>query len=428
MNYNDVSEKLANLESSIDPSNVSMVQFNKSNQIGQGTFGKVYKSFYYTKDNELKTVAIKKIPMSSQNEGLPLTAVREISILKSYHHPNLVELLDIFISPPKPPTYKSHVALIFEYMEHDISALVDSKITFSLGEIKNIMYQILTGIAYLHSNNIIHRDIKSANILLNNSGVVKLGDFGLARTMCPLPQRNKMYSNNVVTIWYRSPELLLGMKNYDLKVDMWSIGCVFAELLIGEPIFRGNNEKEQIEQIYKICGTPNDLSWQGFSLLPNYSSYIPRTSYESSLRIEIESKSKEKIDDDTFDLIQKMLMLNPRDRISSKDALNHQYFSDLHQTKIEPIKKIEKEYHNYRLGKNDIIDNYGAKFGKEGSEMITGKKDSYLATKYYNKNAIKRGRIVELKEETEKKQGEAYLFNSESDQKTMEKLKVLLGK
>ena len=143
MNYNDVTEKLSFLDNQIDSINLVPATFDKTNQIGQGTFGKVYKSSYYTKDNELKTVAIKKIPMSSQDEGLPLTAVREIAILQAYHHPNLVELLDIIIAPVKPPNYRGHVDLVFEYMEHDISALVESKILFTQGEIKNIMKQIL---------------------------------------------------------------------------------------------------------------------------------------------------------------------------------------------------------------------------------------------------------------------------------------------
>ena len=292
MNYNDVTEKLSFLDNQIDSINLVPATFDKTNQIGQGTFGKVYKSSYYTKDNELKTVAIKKIPMSSQDEGLPLTAVREIAILQAYHHPNLVELLDIIIAPVKPPNYRGHVDLVFEYMEHDISALVESKILFTQGEIKNIMKQILTGIAYLHSNNIIHRDIKSANILLNNNGVVKLGDFGLARIICPLPQRNKLYSGNVVTIWYRPPELLLGMKNYDLKVDMWSIGCVFAELLMGEPIFKGNNEKEQIQEIFTICGSPNENTWPGISLFPSYEYLMPKNTFDNNLKLFITSKSK----------------------------------------------------------------------------------------------------------------------------------------
>ena len=311
MNFNYVQEKLSNYDSQIDSINLVPATFDNTNQIGQGTFGKVYKSSYYTKDNELKTVAIKKISMSSQNEGLPLTAVREISILKSYHHPNLVELLDIVIAPVKSPNFRGHVDLVFEYMEHDINALVESKIQFTAGQIKNIMRQILSGIAYLHSNNIIHRDIKSANILLNNKGVVKLGDFGLARTISPIVQRNKQYSGNVVTIWYRPPELLLGMKNYDLKVDMWSIGCVFAELLMGEPIFKGNNEKEQIEQIFKICGSPNEMTWHGVVFLPDYDLLTPKNTFDNNLKIYLTSKSSTPIDDITFDLIQKMLKVEP---------------------------------------------------------------------------------------------------------------------
>lgn len=423
MNYNDVTEKLSYLDNQMDSINLVPATFDKTNQIGQGTFGKVYKSSYYTKDNELKTVAIKKIPMSSQDEGLPLTAVREIAILQAYHHPNLVELLDIIIAPVKPPNYRGHVDLVFEYMEHDISALVESKIQFTQGEIKNIMKQILTGIAYLHSNNIIHRDIKSANILLNNNGVVKLGDFGLARTICPLPQRNKLYSGNVVTIWYRPPELLLGMKNYDLKVDMWSIGCVFAELLMGEPIFKGNNEKEQVQEIFTICGSPNENTWPGISLFPSYEYLMPRNTFDNNLKLSITSKSKSPIDDITFDLIQKMLMVNPRDRISAEEALKHEYFSDSHQVKIEEIRKINKEYHNLRLGKSEMSTSF--KFEKFDSERKSTKED-LMSKRYYNKNAVKRGRIVEIKEDVEKKYNETNMMSELNDPKLMNALKVLL--
>ena len=423
MNYNDVTEKLSYLDNQMDSINLVPATFDKTNQIGQGTFGKVYKSSYYTKDNELKTVAIKKIPMSSQDEGLPLTAVREIAILQAYHHPNLVELLDIIIAPVKPPNYRGHVDLVFEYMEHDISALVESKIQFTQGEIKNIMKQILTGIAYLHSNNIIHRDIKSANILLNNNGVVKLGDFGLARTICPLPQRNKLYSGNVVTIWYRPPELLLGMKNYDLKVDMWSIGCVFAELLMGEPIFKGNNEKEQVQEIFTICGSPNENTWPGISLFPSYEYLMPRNTFDNNLKLSITSKSKSPIDDITFDLIQKMLMVNPRDRISAEEALKHEYFSDSHQVKIEEIRKINKEYHNLRLGKSEMSTSF--KFEKFDSDRKSTKED-LMSKRYYNKNAMKRGRIVEIKEDVEKKYNETNMMSELNDPKLMNALKVLL--
>ncbi len=426
MNFNYVQEKLSNYDSQIDSINLVPATFDNTNQIGQGTFGKVYKSSYYTKDNELKTVAIKKISMSSQDEGLPLTAVREISILKSYHHPNLVELLDIVIAPVKSPNFRGHVDLVFEYMEHDINALVESKIQFTAGQIKNIMRQILSGIAYLHSNNIIHRDIKSANILLNNKGVVKLGDFGLARTISPIVQRNKLYSGNVVTIWYRPPELLLGMKNYDLKVDMWSIGCVFAELLMGEPIFKGNNEKEQIEQIFKICGSPNEMTWHGVVFLPDYDLLTPKNTFDNNLKIYLTSKSSTPIDDITFDLIQKMLMVNPRERISAEEALKHEYFSDSHPVKIEEIKRMNKEYHNLRLGKDAISSNY--KFENNDSERGL-KKEEYVSKRYYNKNAVKRGRIVEIKEDPDIQYSETNMMNMMNelnDPKLIDTLKVLL--
>src|SRR5690606_10983117 len=140
--------------------------------------------------------------------------------------------------PSEKNKFRGNVYLVFEYMEHDLSGLADRKTDFKVEQIKCIMHQILSGVNYMHCNNIIHRDIKGANILINNKGEVKLADFGLARTHNPNPNINKKYTNRVVTLWYRSPELLLGSTNYGPAIDMWSVGCVFSELLTGYPLFR----------------------------------------------------------------------------------------------------------------------------------------------------------------------------------------------
>ena len=178
--------------------------------------------------------------MENEKEGFPLTAIREIMILKRLNHKNIINLLEIVTSKPSDKNKnRGNVYLVFEYMEHDLSGLLGRKFDFSVPIIKVIMKQILLGVDYLHDNNIIHRDIKGANILLNNRGEVKLADFGLARIHNPNPNIIKQYTNRVVTLWYRSPELLLGAVNYGPAIDMWSVGCVFSELLTGVPPFRG---------------------------------------------------------------------------------------------------------------------------------------------------------------------------------------------
>jgi cyclin-dependent kinase 12/13 len=202
--------------------------YERVDLVGEGTFGKVYKAKYKPtsdKGKEIKSshVALKKILMDNEKEGFPITAIREIMILKRLNHKNIINLIEIVTSKPSDKNkYRGNVYLVFEYMEHDLSGLIDRKIDYSIAHIKCIMHQILSGVNYMHSNNIIHRDIKGANILINNKGDVKIADFGLARVYSDNP--NKKYTNRVVTLWYRSPELLLGSTSYGPAIDMWSVG------------------------------------------------------------------------------------------------------------------------------------------------------------------------------------------------------------
>jgi cyclin-dependent kinase 12/13 len=209
--------------------------FEKVDLVGEGTFGKVYKAKYKPqvdkslqgklRDAKVEHVALKRILMDNEKEGFPITAIREIMILKKLNHKNIINLMEIVTSKPSEKNkYRGNVYLVFEYMEHDLAGLADRHMSFSAPQIKCIMHQILSGVNYMHSNHIIHRDIKGANILINNRGEIKIADFGLARTHNPNPNVNKVYTNRVVTLWYRSPELLLGTKNYGPAIDIWSVG------------------------------------------------------------------------------------------------------------------------------------------------------------------------------------------------------------
>lgn len=153
--------------------------------------------------------------------------------------------------------------LQFEYVKHDLQGLLEKKVKFELEHLKCIMKQVLKGVMYLHSNKIIHRDIKGANILINEHGIVKLADFGLARTIYPGHVMN--YTIKVVTLWYRAPEILLGFKNYSDKVDIWSVGCFFYDLFCRKTMFPGQNEKEQLELIFETCGTPDPQKFESFN-------------------------------------------------------------------------------------------------------------------------------------------------------------------
>lgn len=335
--------------------------YTKINQVGEGTFGKVYKAEYKnntstgnTPTTTYKTVALKKILLDNEKEGFPITAIREITIMKRLHHKNILPLVEIVTSAPNEKNkYRGNVYLVFEYMEHDFSGLFKTfKPNFTVPEIKCILYQILCGIGYLHKCNIIHRDIKSANILLNNKGEVKVGDFGLARIINPDPTSAKQYTNRVVTLWYRAPELLLGDTKYGFGIDVWSIGCVFSELLTGYPLFDGMKEEEQIEKIFKKCGTPTEENWNGVTSLSKWKFMCPKTYYPNVLREHF--KNNPKVDDVAFDLLNKMLSLDPKKRITVAEALKHPYFSEEHKPvmcKPEELPKMGNDSHEYQSRK-----------------------------------------------------------------------------
>ena len=272
--------------------------------------------------------------------------------MKTLHHDNILPLLEIVTSAPNQENKnRGNVYLVFEYMEYDFSGLFKTfKHKYQISEIKCIMYQILCGVGYLHKCNVIHRDIKTANILLNNNGEVKVGDFGLAKIINP--SSNKQLTNKVVTLWYRAPELLLGSVHYDFGVDVWSVGCVFSEFLTGVPLFDGLKEEMQVEKIFSKCGTPNEETWPGVTSLPRWNSMNPKQTYKKCLREYYKGISL--VDDDVFDLLDKMLTLNPKKRITIADALKHRFFSDSHLPKMckpEELPKMSAESHEYQSKK-----------------------------------------------------------------------------
>lgn len=186
--------------------------------LGEGTYGKVYKAMMVRTG---ETVALKNMKLDSQEEGIPSTAIREIAILKELSHPNVVKLYDVLCKPGK-------LVLVFEYLENDLKKYMKSMNgRLTPGTIKNFAYQLVRGVEFCHSSRIIHRDLKPQNLLIDKDGNVKLADFGLARAF-GLPV--KTYTHEVVTLWYRAPEILLGAKEYSTPIDIWSIGCIYAEM------------------------------------------------------------------------------------------------------------------------------------------------------------------------------------------------------
>ena len=319
--------------------------------VGGGSYGTVFKAYYKgPKDYGERigiphVVALKKIKTEDEKQGFPITALREIMLMKRLNHKNILQIFEVVVSNKREENnLKSDTYLVFEYMEHDLFSLISSNFYFDKSQIKLIFYQLLQGLNYLHQNNILHRDIKPGNILLNNKGVVKLGDFGLSRIFSEFI-KNKHYTNRVVTLWYRCPELLLGETDYGSAVDVWSMGCVFWEIITGEVLFKGKNINEVFFQICKKCGTPTENTWEGISKLKDYNLYIPQKKFDCEL--DKIYKKYNKFDDTTYDLIKKMICLNPKKRINIQDALKHTYFTS-HEPKMceeKYMTKIEEEFH-----------------------------------------------------------------------------------
>ena len=297
-----------------------MDNYDKLNDIEEGTYGWVARA---TELSTGKIVALKRLKIEPNDpNGLPVTGLREIQILKDCRHRNIVELEEVVVGgDPCLPRPDSAIFLVLEFVEHDLKTVLDDMPeSFLSSEIKQLLLQLASGVAYLHENCILHRDLKTSNLLLNNRGQLKIADFGMARYVGdPPPPR---LTQLVVTLWYRAPELLLGAAAYDAAVDMWSVGCIFGEFLTREPILQGKNEVEQVTKAFELCGIPTEESWPGFRRLPNARGLkLPRTTAGSAVRARFPGMTNA-----GTDLLNALLALDPRRRPSARDMLQHEYF------------------------------------------------------------------------------------------------------
>uniref|UniRef100_A0A6N2K4G4 cyclin-dependent kinase n=1 Tax=Salix viminalis TaxID=40686 RepID=A0A6N2K4G4_SALVM len=304
----------------------SVFKYEKLNEINEGTYGKVYKA------RDKKTgefVALKKVKMDVGKDryleeyGFPLTSLREINILMSFDHPSIVKVKEVVMGD------LDSVFLVMEYMEHDLKELMQMmKQPFSTSEVKCLMLQLLEGVKYLHDNWVLHRDLKTSNLLLNNQGELKVCDFGMSRQYgSPL----KPYTSLVVTLWYRAPELLLGAKQYSTAVDMWSVGCIMAEMLTKKPLFTGKGEIDHLDKIFKTLGTPDETVWPGLSKLRGAKANFVKQPY-NQLRKKFPFTpftGSPVLSDSGFDLLNKLLTYDPEKRITADDALNHPWFHEV---------------------------------------------------------------------------------------------------
>lgn len=259
--------------------------------------------------------------MKDTNNSITIVHLSEISLLKELKHPNIVTLEDVLMED-------NRLYLIFEFLSMDLKKYMDSLPSEKMMDselVRSYMYQITAAMLFCHRRRVLHRDLKPQNLLINKEGIIKVADFGLGRSF-GIPVRN--YTHEIVTLWYRAPEVLLGSQRYSCPVDIWSIGCIFAEMATRKPLFQGDSEIDQLFRMFRILRTPTEEIWPGVTSLPDYKTTFPCWN-QNNLTSQVKN-----IDSAGMDLLQKTLIYDPAYRISAKDMIEHKYFDSIDRRTI----------------------------------------------------------------------------------------------
>ncbi|KAI4826676.1 hypothetical protein KUCAC02_030110 [Chaenocephalus aceratus] len=277
----------------------------KLGKLGEGTYATVFKGRSKLTEN---LVALKEIRLEHE-EGAPCTAIREVSLLKNLKHANIVTLHDIIHT-------ERCLTLVFEYLDSDLKQYLDNcGNLMSMHNVKIFMFQLMRGLSYCHKRKILHRDLKPQNLLINDKGELKLADFGLARAQS-VP--TKTYSNEVVTLWYRPPDVLLGSTEYSTPIDMWGVGCIMFEMATGRPMFPGATVKEELHLIFRLVGTPTEETWPGISSNEEFRSYLFPQYRPQALINHVP-----RLDTEGIDMLTALLLYDNRSRVSAEASLRY---------------------------------------------------------------------------------------------------------
>jgi len=317
---------MSNQEENEEVDRLVLKRYDLGQKLGKGAYGIVWKAV----DKKSKeTVALKKIFDAFQNDTDAQRTFREIMFLQELNHENIISLVNVIKAENDKDIY-----LVFEYMETDLHAVIRANILEDIHQY--IIYQLLKSVKYMHSGNVLHRDLKPSNILLNSDALVKVADFGLARSIkfCEEnKEESQVLTDYVATRWYRAPEILLGSTRYTKGVDMWSIGCIMGELLGGKPMFPGNSTMNQLDKVIEVTGRPSTEDIEGIqspfasTILESLPPSTPRSLVDMYPRASAEAR----------DLLRKLLMFNPDKRITAEQALNHPYLAQFHNELEEPV-------------------------------------------------------------------------------------------